>query len=133
MGEVSEQECRRLKIVGASDEISQCLLARREIFKGLIAEGANFRPELRWVVKRNKRLALSRGEPHHPIIGGQVRRLDQVPRLNVAEHEFAARSSDDRYRAQCIREGFARDILNGAQRGKEAAMVCAVPRSSERL
>jgi hypothetical protein len=43
MGEVSEQGCRRLKIVDAADEISQCLVAWREIFKEFIAEGVNFR------------------------------------------------------------------------------------------
>jgi hypothetical protein len=43
MGEVSEQGRRRLKIVDAADEISQCLVVWREIFKDFIAEGANFR------------------------------------------------------------------------------------------
>src|SRR5215468_4557396 len=123
MGEVAEQKCRRLKIVGAPGEISQCLVARREIFKELIAGGANFGPELRRIVKRNKGLALSRREPQPAIIGRQVRRLDKMSWLNVAEHEFAARSRNGRYRAQRIHEGLTRDILNGAQQGKEPAIV----------
>jgi hypothetical protein len=133
MGEVTEQKCRRLKIIGAPGEISQCLVARRKIFKELIAEGADFGPELRRIVKRNKGLALSLREPQPAIIGRQVRRLDKMSWLNVAEHEFAARSRNGRYRAQCIHEGFARDILHGAQHGKEPAIVRPVPRSGKCL